>query len=180
MLDSASCTRAFTALAAAYSEMGWLFWLFFLDTICVAIACCQWLLQTICNGSRRIWSASSEIFCRYIKSAGCTFHGQVNSHFSMATAFAMHTLANAMRLFTALLWLLMVYPLTPFVEVRLLLLNLPTCHCLLPDKVLCGCKPMTDRHSFCRACCSLCERVLNGSPQPASSQLFAGGLTPSI
>ena len=122
-----ACASASTAVAAAYLELGWLFWLLLLDVLCVAAACvvcCQRLLQAICT-SRRVWSASSESLCHYIRSAGRTFQGRVKSHFSKATASAKHMLMNAMWQFMALLWLLTVYPLTLFVAVGLLLLSCP-------------------------------------------------------
>ena len=45
-----ACASASTAVAEAYAELGWLFWLLLLDILCVAAACvvsCQMLLQAI-------------------------------------------------------------------------------------------------------------------------------------
>ena len=145
-----ACACASTAVAVAFVElaMGWLFWLLLLDILCVVAACvvcCRMILQAICS-SDRVWSASSERFCLYLKSPGSTFQGRVKSYFSKATAFTTHTLMNAMRQFLALLWLLTVYSLTLFIEVGLLLLTCPSVSAFCLAKVLWMFKPMTDWH----------------------------------
>ena len=138
------CAFASTAVAVAYVELRWLFWLLLLDILCVVAACvvcCQMLLQAI-RSSRRLWSASSESFCHDLKTAGLTLQRRIKSRFSWAKAFAMHILANAMRQFKALLWLLTVYPLTLFIEVGHLLLICPPVIAFCLTIVRCGCSSL--------------------------------------
>lgn len=99
--------------------------LLLLDTVAVAVVCNQWsrvVLQAIHDAPGRIWSASNgTLFCD-LKDACTACQGRVKRHMSKATAFAKHTPLNAMRKLMALVWLLMVGPLTVFSEVGLKLL----------------------------------------------------------
>lgn len=116
----ATCAYGVTAVAAAYAELGWMFWLLLLDITCAAVACvtcCRWLFQIISDALSRIWSASSISLSHGAHDTVSSFSGRVNSHLGKATAFSRHTLSGALRQLKALLWLLTVYQLTLFFEV---------------------------------------------------------------
>lgn len=131
----ATCAYGVKAVAAAYAELGWMFWLLLLDTTCAAVACipcCRWLFRTIRGALGRIWSASSISFSYGAQPTVSSFQERVNSHFSKATALVRHTLSSALRQLKALLWLLTVCPLTLVLEVGF---SLCGC-CLCPPIVI--------------------------------------------
>ena len=73
--------------AQAYVRLGWLFWLLPLGIMCVAEAgfsCCRFL-ETIGDGSGRIWSVGSNNSFHDLHNAVSSFQGHVKSHCSKAT-----------------------------------------------------------------------------------------------
>ena len=133
VLFPVACACVLTAVAAAYLEMGWVFWLLLLDLMSIAVVCtywCQWCFHALSDAPGRIWSTTSSRLGKAVSS----FQRHIKSCLSKVTAYFELTTSNAMRSLIALVRWLMVYPLVLLAKVGCLLL--PSFHTPLPGMLL--------------------------------------------